>query len=285
MDRNQLTDTSTSAAPTFFLVLEDDPIKNHELGLDDDDLLEAVPNLQAGDEQGPGSYLSLVCSSIQIVKPGRVLLVWRASFHPGLGRRFRVAVLTLKFSGASEIQKSLTIVGHAPRKAFGGCSKESRNVHWGIELPLTFPSGPASAKVSPSGSLDTAKDVEHVFTITGTARGVPKKTTCVWTVEENKSSRRGIASEIQFATILDYDRPFLCEVNVSARTGGRLSRWLKTPAETEGRQRPIDPAEYAGRLTEYDFGSEPGKCDQMLLKWSGEVEGAVLEFLQPVVRA
>ena len=107
----------------------------------------------------------------------------------------------------------------------------------------------------------------------------------MWIVEENKSSRRGIASEIQFATLLDHERPFLCEVNASARTGGMLSRWLTTAAASRSQQRLIDPARYKGLLKEYDFGDDPAKCDRMLLKWSGEVEGAVVEFLQPVIRA
>lgn len=258
----------------LFLELEDDPIKNNELGAGNDPLGDTT-NLQAGDEQGSRSYLSLICSTIQIVKPGRVLLVWHANFHPGLGRRFQIASLGCKFLRSVNAGEGPSIIGHAPRRAYGGCSRESKNVHWGIELPLSFPAGPASAGITPSGSLDTAKDVEHTFTITGTARGVPKKTNCVWTIEENSSSRRGVPSEIQFATILEY---------VSGRAGGIFSRWLRTRTPAEQRQKPVDPQRYTGLLKEYDFEGDPRKCDEMLQKWTGEVEGAVVQFSQTVVR-
>ena len=266
----------------FFLELEDDPIKNNELSGDNDPLGDIV-NLQAGDEEGPGSYLSFVCSTIQIVKPGRVLFVWHANFHPGVRRRFQIVSIGCKFLKPASAGEVPSVFRHAPRRAYGGCSKESMNVHWGMELPLSFPAGPVSAGVTPSGSLDTAKDVEHAFTITGTARGVPKKTNCVWTIEENSSSRRGIPSEIQFAAILDYEGPFICEVNVSGRAGGVFSRWLRTRTPVEKRQKAIDPQNYAGLLKEYDFEDDPRKSEAMLQKWTGEVEGAVVQFSQLAV--
>ena len=277
-----LTRFSTSAAPTFFLELEDDPIKNNELSAGTDPLGE-ITNLQAGDEHGPRPYLSFICSTIQIVKPGRVLVVWHANFHPGLGQRFRNASIGCKFSKSANSEKVLSVIGHAPRRAYGGSSKESRNVHWGIELPLSFPAGPLSTGVTPSGSLETSKDVEHTFTITGTARGVPKKMNCVWTIEENTSVRRGVPSEMCFAALLEYEEPFTCEVSVSGRTGGIFSRWLRTCTPAKTRQKVIDPHRYRGLLKEYDFEADLSKCETMLQKWTGEVEGAVVQFSQPVL--
>lgn len=175
-----------------------------------------------------------------------------------------------------------SIRGHAPRRAFGGCSKESKVIHWGIELPISFPAGPVSMGVTPSNSVDTAKEVEHAFTITGTARGVPHRTNCVWTVEENKSSHRGIPTEIQFAAVVDYDNPFICEVNMSGRSGGIFPRWLRARAPNTQRQSPIDPAKYKGLLREYDFEDDSTALEALLMNWTGEVSGAVVHFSQQI---
>ena len=218
------------------------------------------------------------------MKPGYVLLVWHTNFHPATSRRFKHVSITCNFLKALDLGGVVSITGHAPRKAYGGCSKESRSVHWGLEMPLSFPAGPISVGFTPSRSLDIVKDVEHAFTITGTARGVPTRTRCVWTIEEDSSTKRGIPSEIQFATILQYEQPFVCEVVVSGRTGGMFPRWLRTRTPATERQRAIDPQYYKGLLKEYDLQGDLQQCTKMLQEWTGEVEGAVVQFSQPVVK-
>jgi hypothetical protein len=289
-------------SPEFLIELEFDPIKNNELGgsfsKPDQHFSEtgrSITSLEVGGEKSSRSYLSIVPSTIQVIKANHTLFVWHTNFHPGVGRRFQNAVITFKFSPAeakavnsNESQpQPLNIVTHAPRKAFGGSSNESRTVHWGMELPITITAGVAQAGPIPSISQETAKEVEHAFTITGTKRGVPQTTTCVWTVEENTSSERGIPSEIQLAALVRHTAPVACQVSVSAQTAGGLlpPHHLKTKTPLEHRRREMDPSQYAGLLHEYDFGPDPSNCDRLLESWTGEVRGALLEFAQAVVRS
>lgn len=153
-------------------------------------------------------------------------------------------------------------------------------------MPLSINAGVARVGIKPSFSQEASNEVEHAFTITGTARGVPQKTTCVWTIEENSASECGIPSEIRLATLLQHASPVLCDVNVSARTSGGLLplHYLRAKTRPEERRKEIDPSKYAGTLFEYDLKEGIKECEKLLETWTGEVENAVLRFAQPVVR-
>ncbi|KAK4232629.1 hypothetical protein QBC38DRAFT_514333 [Podospora fimiseda] len=291
---------------SFTVELEYDPIKNAELGSslsriadpeksEQPSRLEYPTAIQAGSEDAGGSYLSIIASTIQTFKPNHTLFVWKAYFHPGLGRRFQNAVITYKFSSPSA--SPLEIIAYAPRKSFGGCSSESRTASWTVEFPLIFTGGGlVEVGMKPSGANEKSKEVEHAFTITGTARGVPRRTTCVWTLEENSSTERGIPSEVEFAVVVRHDDLMgliQCEVRASAKTGGGggglllllPGHYLRAKTAVEDCRRVIDPAVFVGKLREYDLGKEGEGVEGLLKGWTGEVEGAVLEFGGGVVRS
>lgn len=84
----------------FLIELKYDPVKNQELGAvfskeesSTPITLEDVTNLQAGSETSGRSYLSIIPTTVQIVKPNHTLFVWHAAFHPGTGRRFTTVVI------------------------------------------------------------------------------------------------------------------------------------------------------------------------------------------------
>ncbi|KAJ6440158.1 hypothetical protein O9K51_08049 [Purpureocillium lavendulum] len=294
---------------TITIDLEYDPVKNAELGnstsktasnVEDSgqrNALDRIATIQAGSEDSGRSYLSVKASTIQVVKPGHTLFVWHAHFHPGLGRRFQSVVLTCKFSEPRAAAPpsvraatqngapsgSLEVSAYAPRKSFGGCSKESRRVGWGIEFPLKLPGGGLGA--TPSVRRDTTAEVEHAFTITGTPRGTPRATTCVWTIEENPSTERGIPTEVQFATVIRHSNAIQVDMKASAWTAGGLypPHHLRTRTPADDRRRVIGPSTFVGNLFHYDLEGD-ADVDNLLGNWTGEVAGAVLDFQQPIVR-
>lgn len=297
----------------FTIELEYDPVKNAQLGnsaskvaagsedsLPQDNLRHTTAtNIQAGSNDSGRSYLSVEASTIQVLKPGQTMFVWHAYFHPGLRRRFQSVVLTCRFSEPKSAQPPsqyanqssspvdpLEIRAYAPHKSFGGCNKISRKVGWGIKFPLQVTgSGLVEVGATPSVQNETIKEVEHAFTVVGTPRGAPRRTTCVWTIEENSSTERGIPSEMQFATIIRHSGPIQCDIQASARTAGGPYplHYLRTRTASEDRRRIIDPSKFAGKLFEYDFQSD-ADVDELLKTWAGEVTGAVLEFQQPIVK-
>ncbi|KAF2476222.1 uncharacterized protein BDR25DRAFT_339316 [Lindgomyces ingoldianus] len=291
----------------FIIDLEYDPVKNQELGAafskersSTTTRLEDIINIQAGSETGGRSYLSIIPTTIQIVKPDHTLFIWRAAFHPGTGRRFTSLVISCKFStaGAASTPQPqnqstakgppLKVIAHAPRKSFGGTSRETKKTAWGLELPIMFTgAGVVEVGVTPTTNHEKKREVEHAFTITGTARGAPNKHTCVWTVEENNSTERGIPSEIQLATLIHHTSPVQCDVTVSGRVSGGIlpPHYLKAKTAPEDRRKVIDPAAFIGLLCEYEFNGDPEGCDRLLKDWTGEVEGSILEFKQPVTKA
>lgn len=132
-------------------------------------------------------------------------------------------------------------------------------------------------------------------------------------MEENSSSKLGIPSEIQFATLLvdndhnhhDHDHnnqhnqsapPPLLQIscNLTAKTNGSGfglysgPHWLKAKSDHQNESKIIDPKRYVGLLKEFNFessGVEPEEGVRILLEgWTGEVEGAVKEFGQGVFR-
>lgn len=287
--------------PTIKIELEVDILKSQELGSWPSKpavVEDGVTNLEAGDTEGAGSYLSVRLTTIQIINKTHSLLVWHTVYHPGVGRRFQSAVLLVKLTQklpshqpvagarASSTASPVSVQQHAPRKAFGGIVKESKTVHWGLELPLTTTAGPVEIGVTPSVERESSVEIEHAFVIEGSTRGIPQKNTCVWTVEENKVTERGIPSEVQFAALIEHSQPILCEVSASGCTIGGLKprHYLKTKTSREARCLEIDRVDYEGKLTEFQLSQDISQCRELLRKWTGEVEGAVLEFDQTVIK-
>lgn len=143
--------------------------------------------------------------------------------------------------------------------------------------------------VTPSTKRETQKKVEHAFTITGSSRGSPAKHTCVWTVEENESTERGIPSELQLAAVLQHMGPVMMEIDISGWTaGGYLpTHHLRPRTDAIGRKKVIDTTMFEDLLLEYDFDeANPLEgCKKLLEKWTGKVDGAVLEFDQQLAQA
>ncbi|OCK93766.1 uncharacterized protein K441DRAFT_661126 [Cenococcum geophilum 1.58] len=293
--------------PTIKIDLEVDILKSQELGSWPSKPVvveDGVTNLEAGDAEGAGSYLSVRLTTIQTIDRNHSLFVWHTVYHPSVGRRFQSAVLVVKLTQKLPSPESVvsttisaavppvSVQQYAPRKAFGGTAKKSKTVHWGLELPLTVPTGPVEVGVTPSVvgvtpsvERESAVEIEHAFVIEGSARGIPRKNTCVWTLEENKATERGVPSEVRFAALIEHSQPILCEVSASGWSMGGLKppHRLKTKTPREARSLEIDPVDYKGKLIEFQLGQDISQCRELLGKWTGKVEGAVLEFDQTVV--
>ncbi|QDS73739.1 hypothetical protein FKW77_004756 [Venturia effusa] len=256
-----------------------------------------VANLEAGSDSAKRSYLSIIPSTIQVVTENVTLFVWHANFHPAIGRRFSSVRVACKFSSAPSTpgvaqnhvtSSGVEIKAFAPHKSYGASSREQRKITWGLELPLTVPAGPVSVGVTPSAGRETSKEVEHAFTIEGSARGTPLRNNCVWTVQENASTERGIPSELQLAAMVKHNGRVQFDVDIEGTTAGGylLNHHLKPKMDAMGRRKIIDPVKYAGLLHEFEFGDRGQLgCAKLLEKWTGQVQGAVLEFDQPVMRA
>lgn len=270
--------------------------------VDDDE--RGVFNLEAGSESVKRSYMSIIPTTIQVLNEKTSLFVWHANFHPAIDRRFSSVIVSVKFTPAPENPQSKAsaktrqalrsanpfVLAHAPHKSFGATSSEQRSIAWGLELPITAPAGPISLGVTPSGQTETKKEVQHAFTITGSARGTPTRNTCVWTVQENSSTERGIPSELQLAALVQHtDSPLMMEIDITGRTaGGYLpSHDLRPKTTAMGRKKIVDPSKFKGLLYEFDLGSgdQVAASRQLLDKWTGKVDGAVLEFDQPLAHA
>jgi hypothetical protein len=280
--------------------LEWDPIKNQQLGqassrptveqqLDGDG---PPSNIETGAAIGSASYLAICPTTIQSLDSGRTLLVFQVQFHPSIGRRFKNAIVNIKFSlpqssGTSSAPlMKLRVEAHAPPKAFGSTTEESNTFTWGLEIPISGGIGAANIGMTPKASSETSKKVEHAFTIIGTARGSPQKTACVWTLEENSSSQRGLPSQVQFAVVMEHRGAIIYEVDVRGETAGGLypPHWLRAKSDAKERRKVLDPSKYEGKLREYPI-PDAGKLQELLTTWTGEVEGALVMFKQPTVRA
>jgi hypothetical protein len=249
----------------------------------------SVTNLEAGSGSAKRSYLSIIPSTIQSVDDRTTLFVWHATFHPAIGRRFSSVVVSCKFGKPVTGPKSSQpqVQAYAPHKSYGASTKEQRTITWGLELPLTVPAGPVQVGVTPSGSHEVSKEVEHAFTVTGSARGSPYRNTCVWTIEENDSTERGVPSELQLAALVQHTGRVQVDIDISGWTvGGYLpTHHLRPKTDASGRRKIIEPTKYKGQLHEFDFEEKAqAKCLKMLGHWTGQVSGALLEFDQAVVR-
>ncbi|EHL01795.1 hypothetical protein M7I_2147 [Glarea lozoyensis 74030] len=145
--------------------------------------------------------------------------------------------------------------------------------------------GPVGIGVTPCTERKSAVEVDHAFVIEGSVRGIPQKHTCVWTVEENKATERGVPSEVRFAALIEHSQPIICEVSASGWTAGGLkpSHHLKTKTPKEARSLEVDPSQYKGKLVEFELGQDISQYQELLSSWTGKVEGALLEFDQTVV--
>lgn len=142
------------------------------------DPLRDLTNLQARDEQDRHTYLSSTCSTIQTVKPRRVFARMARQISSRYGstafiRQNRAQVQS------SQPGRSATDCWACTRRAYGGFSREAKNVHLGGAGGGDGTATTFSSRTCISWGRDTAEDVEHAFTSTGTAREIPKTTDCV----------------------------------------------------------------------------------------------------------
>jgi hypothetical protein len=249
----------------------------------------SITNLEAGSGSGRRSYLSIIPFTIQTIDDKTTLFVWHTTLHPAIGRRFSSVIVSCKFGKPVTIPKSSQpqVQAYAPHKSYGASTKEQKTITWGLELPLTVPAGPVQVGVTPSGSREVSKEVEHAFTVTGSARGSPYRNTCVWTVEENDSTERGVPSELQLAALVQHAGPVQVDIDISGWTaGGYLpAHHLRPKTDASGRRKIIDPTRYKDQLHEFSFEEKRhASCLKMLGQWTGQVSGAMLEFDQAVVR-
>jgi hypothetical protein len=269
--------------------------------IDDND--HEITNLEAGSDSVKRSYMAIVPTTIQMLDARSTLFVWHANFHPAIGRRFSSVLISVKFTPApmntqlptrSKAMQTArgahpSVIAYAPHKSFGATSSEQRQISWGLELPVSVPAGPVSVGVTPSGQSETKKEVQHAFTIAGSSRGSTARHTCVWTIEENGSTERGIPSELQLAALVQYSGAMVMEVDITGRTaGGYLpSHDLRPKTTAMGRKKIVDPTKFKDLLFEFELegGDKLESCKRLLDRWTGKVEGAVLEFDQPLVRA
>ncbi|KAG6911663.1 hypothetical protein DXG01_007913 [Tephrocybe rancida] len=240
------------------------------------------------------SYLSATLSTIQPLGDHKSLLMITIACHPAPERRFMNATISWRISASPSLPDTAhstqttsrhdpKVVTLAPQHSVGGWTEEQTRLLWGLSLPVQVGFGPASVGVEPSTEKETQKAVMHAMTILGTVRNAGTRAT--WTVEENKSSERGIPSHFQLAIVVDHDGPFLSEFDVKAELGGGLwSTFLQAKKSKSGKalRRIIDV--------------ETWKCGDILWEpseqgWkkfvagiTGEVDGVVLNFSQTVVR-
>jgi len=250
---------------------------------------ETITNLEAGSGSANRSYLSIIPFTIQTIDDKTTLFVWHTTLHPAVGRRFSSIRVSCKFGKPVMISKSSQpqVQAYAPHKAYGASTHEQKTITWGLELPVTVPVGPVEVGVTPSGSHQVQKEVEHAFTINGSARGSQYRNTCVWTVEENNSTERGVPSELRLAALVQHSGPVQIDIDIVGKTAGGYfpTHHLRPKTDASGRRKIIDPAKYKGQLHEFEFEEKrQASCLAMLGQWTGQVSGAVLEFDQAVVR-
>ncbi|KAG6855044.1 hypothetical protein C0991_005973 [Blastosporella zonata] len=240
------------------------------------------------------SYLSATLSTIQPLGDHKSLLMITIACHPAPERRFVNATLSWRISASpSDLDAKQSsqgspkhdpkIITLAPQHSVGGWTEEQTKLLWGLSAPLQVGFGPASVGVEPSTEKETQKAVMHAMTILGTVRNAATRAT--WTVEENKSSERGVPSHFQLAIVVDHAGPFLSEFDVKAELGGGLwSTFLqaKKGKGGNGLRRVIDVETWKCG----DVSWEPGEVGwkKFVAGITGEVDGVVLNFNQAIVR-
>ncbi|KAF5374610.1 hypothetical protein D9615_008955 [Tricholomella constricta] len=263
-------------------------------GAHSEPLVSDEPDYLVSETEISNSYLSATLSTIQPLDDRRSLLTLIIACHPAPGRRFVNATITWRISspptppahgpakptGHTPAPK---IVALAPQHSVGGWTEEQTKLIWGLSVPLEVGFAGASVGITPSREKETQKAVMHAMTIIGTVRSGGARAT--WTVEENKSSQRGIPSHFQLAVVVDHSGPFVSDMDVKAELGGGL--WPTFLQAKKGR---------GGNGLQRVINVDTWKCGEVVwepgeLGWkkyvagmTGEVSGIMLEFGQAVVR-
>ena len=287
-------DESTSPIVVEF---EEDIRKSHELGIISSRRAETqvavirpdAPVFTEAESIIKGSYFSAEFTTVHPVEDSKILIILRFQCHPAIGHRFASAKITVKFaSSPSDSPETPSnesvprVVLHAPRRSYGGCTKEDRRIKWGLALPIRggSSSGVASASIEPSYEHEVTAVVDHALTFTGTARGAPVRTSCVWTVEENKSTATGIPTEFQVAVVLEHVGAFVTELDVQADIRGMLTRGVVRSKKGPGAKRMVKVEDWASRGFELNSGQDWKSFVEGL---TGEVPGSMVVFPQAMV--
>jgi len=171
----------------------------------------------------------------------------------------------------------------APQHSEGGWTEEQTKIVWGSKAKAGSGLAAGSAGVDPSVEKETHKAVMHAMTILGSIR--PNGLAC-WTVEENKSSERGIPSHFQLAVVLDHGGlPFVTELDVKAELGGGLWHTFiqaKKGRNSAGLRKVIDVNTWKCGEVAWEPGEAGWK--KFMTEMTGEVSGTVVVFGQSPIR-
>ena len=275
---------------------EYDNRRSHELGITSSK--QSKPQVRTTHPAAPaaaeaesiigGSYLSAEFTTICPVEDRKSLVILRFQCHPAVGYRFASTKITVKFTPPPSMSPATVthsnesnprVVLHAPRRSYGGCTKEDRRICWGLSLPIQVgvrSRVTASATIQPSYSREATTVVNHALTFTGTARGAPVRTSCVWTVEENKSAAAGIPTEFQVAVVLEHVGPFMTELDVQADIRGTMMRCVVRSKRDHG-------AKGTQRLVKVEYWVNEGSGLNSGQSWTSFVEGLTREVPGSVV--
>ncbi|KAG5351265.1 hypothetical protein J132_06949 [Termitomyces sp. J132] len=256
-------------------------------------IVQSDPSYLVTEAEIAKSYLSATLSTIQPLGDNKSLLIMTIACHPAPGRRFTNATVTWNISPPSSSLNEKTterayspkIVTLAPQHSIGGWTEEQSRLLWSLSAPVEFCAGGVKAGIEPSFGKDTRKMVLHAMSIIGTIRGIGGVPHATWTIEENKSSERGIPSHFQLAIVVDHAGPFISELDVDAHLGGGLwSSFLQTKKGRHGNdlRRTIDVEIWKCG----DILWEPGESGwkKFVAGITGEVDGLVQDFAQAIVR-
>lgn len=252
-----------------------------------------APEYLLSETEISNSYISAALSTVQPLEKSRSLLVLIITCHPAPGRRFESATITWRITPPvtppstpsakqSPPQHIPKIFALAPQHSVGGWTEEQTKLIWGVSLSAQVGAAGGSVGLDPSVTKETDKAVMHAMTIMGSNRSGGTRAT--WTVEENKSSQRGIPSHFQLAIVIDHHGPFVMELDIKALLGGRVwSTYVhaKKGSGSNGLKRIID-------VEAWKCGDavEPGEVGwkKYMAAMNGEVPGIMQEFEQKVVR-
>ncbi|GLB33610.1 hypothetical protein LshimejAT787_0104940 [Lyophyllum shimeji] len=238
------------------------------------------------------SYLSATLSTIQPVGDRKSLLTLDIACHPAPGRRFVNATIIWQISSpppstsptkSPVVASSPKVITLAPQHSVGGWTEEQTKLIWGLNVAVGPGIPGASVNVEPSVGKETQKAVMHAMTILGTVRS--GGTRAHWTVEENKSSRRGIPSHFQLAIVVEHSGLFASSLDVKAELGGGL--WPTFIQAKKGRngdplRRVIDVEHWKCGEVRWEPGEQGWK--KYVAGLTGEIPDVVVEFSQAVVR-
>ncbi|KAF8076190.1 hypothetical protein FPV67DRAFT_401983 [Lyophyllum atratum] len=255
-----------------------------------DPAVSAEPDYLVAEAEISDSYLSATLDTIQPLGDRKSLLTLNIACHPAPGRRYVNATIIWQISSPppdstkpTMILPAPKIITLAPQHSVGGWTEEQTRLLWGLSVPVGVGFGGASVSVEPSAEKQTEKAVMHAMTILGTVRS--GGTRAHWTVEENKSSERGIPSHFQLAIVVEHNAPFLSDMDVKAELGGGL--WptfvqAKKGRNRNGLKRVIDVERWKCGEVRWEPGEQGWK--KYVAGLTGEVSEVMVEFGQAVVR-